>query len=286
MMSYMIGLILAGNTVKRICEYAEGARLRKRWREMSKESYKMARADAKKRAIESDYYYEDGWFYPDYLRYGDGSYRWRNGVHYEKGVLYPDGFSPKTLVNKGSPAKNSADICAATSTPLSRYIEEKIQEIYTTSEAPQFDVPLDTGGKLIISPDRWYIKYEFSSDVSPVIKTNLEIESISIHDYINAWEENFKRYTELKELTPHGKTLVKSGAKFMRIHVNDEYDGVCLCGNHLRVNTTNELARIIKEYNYAMRVADSVCTCLNTGKLDSLFEGLMYVLLQRIDQIS
>lgn len=87
-MSYLIGIILISCCVKRICEYAEGARLRKRWKKMWEESNKIARADAKKRAIENDYYYKDGWFYPDYLRYGDGSLRWKNGVHYEKGEIF------------------------------------------------------------------------------------------------------------------------------------------------------------------------------------------------------
>ena len=71
---------------------------------------------------------------------------------------------------------------------------------------------------------------------------------------MNAWEENFARYEQLKS-GETAKMTVEKGLKGMLIRVG-MMGGVYLSGNHMRISRRSELECIKKDYIHALGIME------------------------------
>lgn len=105
-------------------------------------------------------------------------------------------------------------------------------------------------GVLKVEEESFYIEYYFSGPDSRYSGVTLIIKGNEIEDYIKAWELNFEEYLKLKH-EYQGKHIEKKARKDMNIKIGEFYEGVCLRGNHLPINTKRKLGKVIESLVYA-----------------------------------
>lgn len=112
-----------------------------------------------------------------------------------------------------------------------------------------FKSKLSSGGELVVTEDRWYISYYFPGPDLRYNGTYFRIESADIDQYIEAWQNNFRKYLKYKNVTKISHASYKlNGEAGMAICVGGSMEGVCIDGWHMHVSTQDKINRIISDY--------------------------------------
>ncbi len=113
---------------------------------------------------------------------------------------------------------------------------------------------LDSGGELVYGNRQMRIEYFFQGPDVRYGGVRIRIPGDEIAGYMNAWEENFARYEQLKSKDA-AKMTVEKGLKGMLIRVG-MMGGVYLSGNHMRISRRSELECIKKDYIHALGIME------------------------------
>lgn len=119
----------------------------------------------------------------------------------------------------------------------------------------QYQETLMSGGVLNVMPSNWYIEYQFKPSTPPENEIVVRLNGTEIEDYQVAWENNFKRYLELKALIPPQGCFRAEGLKGMMIQIGEAQEGVCLTAGEMPIQTQEALNQVIADYQYAKEMA-------------------------------
>lgn len=119
----------------------------------------------------------------------------------------------------------------------------------------QYQEALTSGGVLKVMPSNWYIEYRFKPSTPPEDEVVVRLNGTEIEDYQFAWENNFKRYLELKEFVPPQGSFRVEGLKGMIIRIREDQEGVCLTAGEMPIQTQEALNQVIADYQYAKEMA-------------------------------
>ena len=119
----------------------------------------------------------------------------------------------------------------------------------------QYQEALTSGGVLKVMPSNWYIEYRFKPSTPPEDEVVVRLNGTEIEEYQLAWEENFKRYLELKDLIPPQGSFRVGGLKEMVIRIREGQEGVCLTAYDMPIQTQEALNQVIADYEYAKEIA-------------------------------
>ncbi len=118
-----------------------------------------------------------------------------------------------------------------------------------------YNEPLSSGGKLIVSVNKWEINYFFPGPDLRCRGTSVSVPDKRIEEYINAWKKNFEEYQQLKPTVPYGGTYEKPGLFGMTIRVGGWFEGVCLIRTNKQIKKEKELDALINDLIYAKKRA-------------------------------
>ena len=110
---------------------------------------------------------------------------------------------------------------------------------------------LSTGGELIVNENSWSISYYFPGPDRRYNGDWFTIRSNEIDEYIDAWQSNFEKYLDLKEVLSLDGTYETIGKKHMKISVGGYRDGVCIDRWHMNVRDKSRIDAIINDYRKA-----------------------------------
>jgi maltodextrin utilization protein YvdJ len=125
-------------------------------------------------------------------------------------------------------------------------------------------------GRLVINPDSWHIVYTFSGPDLRYKIHNLQINSDEVESYIQALEEAWNKYLQLKqEYDLQGKKDPQVINFKQGIYISAGYqclDGISLSahGSSKRITSENRLKEVIQGLRYAIKKAQVVMTMLKT----------------------
>jgi hypothetical protein len=114
-----------------------------------------------------------------------------------------------------------------------------------------YEESLPCGGKLKVSRIGWEILYYFPG---PDLRHNgkfFTIAGASISRHIQAYEENWQEFAQLKATIPKGGTFSKPGTHGMTIRIGDFAEGVCVEHYRLPINSEQALKKMLDGYRYA-----------------------------------
>jgi len=126
---------------------------------------------------------------------------------------------------------------------------------------------LSYNGRLIVTRKEWHIDYYFPGPDRRYNGTFYSIKGNKIDVYIRAWENNFKRFEELKKLIGENAEFSTRGETGMTINIGGYHHGVCLVSYHLCICSTDQLEKLIAEYRTAKTKANDVRDSLKTSGL-------------------
>jgi len=129
----------------------------------------------------------------------------------------------------------------------------------------EYQEPLKSGGKLIITPANWRIEYYF---LGPDLRYNghsVSIYSDKVDDYIKAYETNFKKFEELLTTIPKDGSFEMTGECGMSICIRGYRHGVNISyGRSTTFPITNreKLQEVINDYEYSKKRAAEITKVL------------------------
>lgn len=127
----------------------------------------------------------------------------------------------------------------------------------------RFSEYLPSGGELVANVKSWSIHYYIAGPDLRYNGESFDIPGDKIDDYINAWQENFKKYTELKASIPPKSEFTTRGKMGMIIAINSYFsEGVSLRYRGVNVKTEKELKKIIDNYEFAKKRAVEIMALL------------------------
>ena len=115
----------------------------------------------------------------------------------------------------------------------------------------EFIQDLRSGGKLHVTSSDWHIEYYLAGTDLRYNGTFNRIYSNEIDKYINAWENNFNKYTVLKGQIPKGGEYTVGGEMGMSIRIGSWNEGVCLVSYHMPIKSDSELQKKVEDYKNA-----------------------------------
>lgn len=121
----------------------------------------------------------------------------------------------------------------------------------------EYSEKLPTGGDLIISANSWHIRYYFSGPDARYNGTFKTIYAQEIDKYIQAWDNNYKKYQELKKILPKGGDSNYPGEMGMSIRFGFA-EGVCLTSYHMSIRDEQGIKKVIKDYEEAKIKASKI----------------------------
>lgn len=114
----------------------------------------------------------------------------------------------------------------------------------------EYSEKLTSGGELKVSVNSWHILYYFSGPDLRYNGTFVRVDGKDVDRYIDAWENNFNKYLQLKGTIPPGGQFETKGLMGMSIRIGF-VEGVCLRSYHMPINSQTKLNQVIKDYKYA-----------------------------------
>lgn len=114
----------------------------------------------------------------------------------------------------------------------------------------EYKEKLSSGGELSVTTKSWSINYYFSGPDRRYNGTFVTIPGSEIDKYIDAWKNNFNKYTELKQTIPPGGTFNAAGEMGMCIRIGFS-EGVCLRSYHMPIRTADKLNQVLFDYSFA-----------------------------------
>ena len=122
-------------------------------------------------------------------------------------------------------------------------------------------------GNLIVTKNNFQIQFYFPGPDMRHNGTFLNINRNEIKEYIKSYNENWKKYIELKKMKSElGKEFTTSGKLGMNIKVGGWNEGVCITSYHLPINTENELKKLISSFQWAEERGKQIMSFLKTQK--------------------
>ena len=104
----------------------------------------------------------------------------------------------------------------------------------------------------------WSIEYCFPGPDARYNGDFVTINSSQVETYIKAFQENYAKFEELRQAIPGKAEFQMAGKLGMTIRVNGYFDGVCLAGYRLNINSPDKLREIIRSYRDAQERAEQV----------------------------
>lgn len=127
----------------------------------------------------------------------------------------------------------------------------------------EYTEKLNSGGELCITAKSWSIKYYFAGPDRRYNGTFVTIPGSEIDKYIDAWKNNFNKYTELKQMIPSGGSFDAAAEMGMHIHIGFS-EGVCLRTYHMPIRTTEKLNQVLSDYTFAKVRAQQIQSLLQS----------------------
>lgn len=121
-----------------------------------------------------------------------------------------------------------------------------------------YEEHLPCGGRLKISKTDWEILYYFPG---PDLRHNGTFKNIPgslIDQYIQAYQDNWQEYVQLKSAIPSGGDFSKTGKCGMTIRIGNFAQGVCLQSYHMAVSSEEQLKKVLDGYRYGAQRAVQV----------------------------
>ena len=116
---------------------------------------------------------------------------------------------------------------------------------------------LNSGGELSVTAKSWSIEYYFQGPDLRYNGTFVTISGCDIDKYIAAWNNNFKKYIQLKQTIPAGGSFDTCAEMEMRIRIGFS-EGVCLRSYHMPICTEEKLNQVVSDYNFAKKRAQQI----------------------------
>lgn len=129
----------------------------------------------------------------------------------------------------------------------------------------EYQEPLKTGGKLIVTSSGWRIEYYF---MGPDLRYNghfVRIESNRVDDYIKAFKANFEKFEEIQNAIPSDGSFEMKGECDMIICVRGYKHGVNITysgNNTFPIKTREKLQEVIDDYEYCILRAEEITKLL------------------------
>lgn len=125
--------------------------------------------------------------------------------------------------------------------------------------------PLSSGGELVVTAGKWYIKYYFFGPDFRHNGENVTIESKDAKEYINAFKKNFAKYQTLLQAIPSDGEFQTKGECNMNIGIGKYRKGVTISQwyNHLSgscfpIDSQEKLDQVILDYVYCEERAEEI----------------------------
>ncbi len=106
-------------------------------------------------------------------------------------------------------------------------------------------------GELKASNLGWHIELYLPGPDMRYNGDRIIINPNDLTPYIQAYEENWKRYKELKAMKKEEKKITMKGKKNMTINAGGPFDGVCIRSYHLPIKTERKLKEFIETLKWA-----------------------------------
>jgi hypothetical protein len=132
------------------------------------------------------------------------------------------------------------------------------------SSAGTYEERLPCGGSLKVSSSSWGVTYYFPGGTARHNGTFFTIEGVKIQAYIEAFRENWKELESLKAAIPAGGEFTKTGRMNMTIRISSFAPGVCLHYHHLPMNSSSQIEKVVRGYEYAIQRAPVIQAFLRT----------------------
>lgn len=130
--------------------------------------------------------------------------------------------------------------------------------------AGTYEELLPCTGKLRVRSQDWEIEYYFPGPDNRYNGTFVRIPGASISEYVTAFADNWREYTQLRVTIPAGGEFTKSGRCGMTIRIGGFRQGVCLRDYHMPIESETQLAKVISGYRYAADRAPQIQRFLAT----------------------
>ena len=121
-----------------------------------------------------------------------------------------------------------------------------------------YEETLPCGGKLKVTKSSWLIEYYFPG---PDLRYNGEfvrIQGAQVSGFICAYQENWKKYSELKKTIPKGGEFNTAGKSGMQIRVGGFNEGVCIQSYYMPLKSISSVNKLIEGYKYALKRAPEI----------------------------
>lgn len=123
---------------------------------------------------------------------------------------------------------------------------------------------LKSGGVLNIFENNWTISHYYPGPDYRYNGTFHFVPDTDIDEYIEALNNNFLKYLELKSKIPDGGQYSTEGEYNMHIDIGGYNDGICNILGHSDFNTQEELDVLITDCRYAKEKAEIIMKLLNS----------------------
>ena len=120
-----------------------------------------------------------------------------------------------------------------------------------------YEEVLPCGGKLRVDKNRWEIRYFFPGPDGRYRGAIVTVPGIAIDETIQAFEENFQEFEQLKAVIPQGSDFAKQGKRGMTIRIGFA-QGVCIESHHMPIASVAQQSRLTEGYRYAARRAPQI----------------------------
>lgn len=128
----------------------------------------------------------------------------------------------------------------------------------------QYSEKLNSGGEFIVTEKDWRIEYYFLGPDLRYNGTRFSIPGMKIDRYITAWQNNFKKYLQLKSTFSLDGSYETIGEEGMRICVGGCREGVCIDGWHMNLNTQKKINEIVADYQKCKSKATTIQSMLKS----------------------
>lgn len=137
----------------------------------------------------------------------------------------------------------------------------------------EYRTPLKSGGTLIIYTNSWEIQYYFPGPDRRYKGSFITINGKYIDNYINAWENNFNKFEELKKQHKFKNGQINlDGEAGMNIVVGGILEGVYLSNYRMCIKHYAGIQQIVNDYRKAKQIAEKIQKLFNTNYSNSTEE--------------
>ncbi|MCU0570423.1 MAG: hypothetical protein MUF49_28105 [Oculatellaceae cyanobacterium Prado106] len=117
---------------------------------------------------------------------------------------------------------------------------------------------LSSGGNLTITSRNWSIEYYFPGPDLRYKGTFVSVNERDVKDHIQAFQDNWAEYEQMRAMVPNGTEVEKKGQSGMVIRVGGYWPGVSLRSYHMPLSGRGQIDKVIADYRYALDRAPAI----------------------------